>query len=98
MRRDAAVSALDKYMPSGVRWTYPAGGFFIWLSLPGNVFAQEVKRIALQEGVLVAAGDGFFVNPAEGAHNLRLAFSCASHDDIEQGIRILAQVIQKAKN
>jgi 2-aminoadipate transaminase len=98
MRRDAALSALDKYMPSDVRWTHPAGGFFIWLSLPGNVFAQDVKRIALEEGVLVAAGNGFFVNPADGEHNLRLAFSCASLNDIEQGMRILAQVIQKAKN
>ncbi|HEX6481697.1 MAG TPA: PLP-dependent aminotransferase family protein [Ktedonobacteraceae bacterium] len=98
MRRDAVLSALDKYMPPDVRWTYPAGGFFIWLSLPGRVFAQDVKRMALEEGVLVAAGNGFFVNPADGAHNLRLAFSCASHNDIDQGIRILAQVIQKAKN
>ena len=48
--------------------------------------------------VLVAAGNGFFVNPADGEHNLRLAFSCASLNDIEQGMRILAQVIQEAKN
>jgi 2-aminoadipate transaminase len=96
MRRDVVLSALNKYMPSDVRWTHPAGGFFIWLSLPGNVFAQDVKRVALEEGVLVAAGDGFFVNPADGAHNLRLAFSCASQNDIDQGIRILAQVIDRA--
>lgn len=92
-RRDVALSALDKYMPKGVKWTHPAGGFFIWLSLPGHLIAQEVKRLALQEGVLVAAGDGFFVNPADGAHNLRLAFSCASLNDIDTGIRVLAQVI-----
>ena len=96
MRRDVVLSALNKYMPSDVRWTHPEGGFFIWLSLPGNVFARDVKRLALEEGVLVAAGDGFFVNPADGAHNLRLAFSCASQNDIDQGIRILAQVIDRA--
>ena len=73
------------------------GGFFIWLSLPENVFAQEVKRLALQEGVLVSAGEGFFVNPGDGEHNLRLAYSCAKPEDIEAGIRILAQVIEKAR-
>jgi len=73
------------------------GGFFIWLSLPETIFAQDVKRMALQEGVLLAAGEGFFVNPSAGQHNLRLAYSCATTDDIETGIRILAQVIQGAR-
>ena len=96
MRRNMALTALGKYMPSDVRWTHPTGGFFIWLSLPENVFAQDVKRLALQEGVLVSAGEGFFVNPADGEHNLRLAFSCAAPGEIEAGIRILAGVIENA--
>jgi 2-aminoadipate transaminase len=93
MRRDVALSALSKYMPADVRWTHPAGGYFIWLSLPKHVFAQEVKHLALQKGVLLVAGEGFFVNPSDGEHNLRLAFSFATPNDIETGIRILAQVI-----
>jgi len=93
MRRDVALSALSQYMPPDVRWTQPAGGFFTWLSLPKTVFAQEVKRLALQHGVLVAAGEGFFVNPSDGEHNLRLAYSFAAPNDIVTGIRILAQVI-----
>jgi len=86
MRRDVALSALSQYMPTDVRWTHPAGGFFIWLSLP-----------ALQEGVLLAAGEGFFVHPSDGQHNLRLAYSCATPGDIKTGIRMLAQVILKAR-
>ncbi len=97
IRRDVALEALEQYMPSDVNWTHPNGGFFIWLSLPVNVFAQEVKRLALQEGVLVSAGEGFFVNPGDGEHNLRLAYSCAKPEDIEAGIRILAQVIEKSR-
>ncbi len=97
MRCDVALAALGQYMPSDVKWTCPAGGFFIWLSLPVNVFAQEVKRLALQEGVLVSAGEGFFVNPGDGEHNLRLAYSCAKPEEIEAGIRILAQVIEKSR-
>ena len=97
MRRNVALSALSQYMPPDVRWTHPAGGFFIWLSLPETVFAQDVKRMALQEGVLLAAGEGFFVHPSDGQHNLRLAYSCATPGDIETGIRMLAQVIQRAR-
>ncbi|MFL5624699.1 MAG: PLP-dependent aminotransferase family protein [Ktedonobacteraceae bacterium] len=96
MRRDVALSALDRYMPSDVRWTHPTGGFFIWLSLPQHVFAQDVKRLALQQGVALAAGAAFFVNPSAGEHNLRLAYSCASPNDIDTGIRILAHVINQS--
>jgi 2-aminoadipate transaminase len=97
-RRDVALAALERYMPAGVSWTHPAGGFFIWLSLPEEVFAQAVKRLALQQGVTLAAGAGFYVEPADGAHHMRIAFSCASPEDIDAGIRILAQVIQGAVN
>jgi 2-aminoadipate transaminase len=97
MRCHVALSALEKYMPSDVRWTRPQGGFFIWLSLPTSIFAQDVKRVAAEYAVLVAAGEGFFVHPADGEHNLRLAFSCAEPDDIDKGIRILAEVIQTCK-
>lgn len=93
IRRDVALSALSRSMPAQVEWTHPRGGFFIWLSLPQHIFAQDVKRQALQSGVSLAAGEGFFVHPAQGQHNLRLAFSYAKPDDIEAAIRILAQVI-----
>jgi len=96
-RRDVALSALDQYMPSDVEWTHPAGGFFVWLRLPKSIFAQDVKRLALQQGVALAAGEGFFVNPSEGEHRLRLAYSCAAPNDIATGIRILAQVIESAR-
>jgi 2-aminoadipate transaminase len=97
MRRDRALSALGRYMPSDVGWTHPAGGFFIWLSLPKNVFAQHVKRQALQKGVSLVAGEGFFVNPSDGQHNLRLAYSYTAPDEIDTGIRILAQVIHETR-
>src|SRR5438874_315115 len=96
-RRDVALSALSRYMPSDVRWTHPAGGFFIWLSLPKQVFAQDVKRLALQEGVSLAAGEGFFVHPADGEHHVRLAYCRATPNDIDAGIRVLAQVIHRSR-
>ena len=94
MRRDVALTALQRTMPSDVVWTHPSGGFFIWLTLPSHVFAQQVKQQALQRGILVAAGEGFFVNPSDGAHHLRLAYSCAAPDAIDSAIHILAQVVR----
>jgi len=97
-RRDVTLSALERYMPTDVRWTHPAGGFFIWLTLPGDVFAPDVKRLALQKGVALATGENFFLNSADGEHNLRLAYSCAAHNDIDTAIRMLAQVIEELQS
>jgi DNA-binding transcriptional MocR family regulator len=92
-RRDIALAALRQHMPDGVTRTHPAGGFFIWLTLPDHAYAQTVKKRALQRGVALAAGEGFFVNPADGAHNMRIAFSFAPPEEIEEGIKILSEVI-----
>ncbi|MBA3874018.1 MAG: PLP-dependent aminotransferase family protein [Anaerolineae bacterium] len=92
-RRDTMLAALDLYMPPDVTWTQPAGGFFVWLTLPENKYAAVVKRQASERGVLVASGEGFFVNPADGQHHLRLTYSFASLDDIETAVRVLAEVV-----
>jgi 2-aminoadipate transaminase len=96
-RRDVAISALERFMPTDVEWTHPAGGFFLWLRLPEYAQAQEIKRLALQQGVTLTAGEGFFVEPADGMHYLRLAYSCASPEQIEAGIHILAQIIRERR-
>src|SRR5699024_3985857 len=41
-RRDAIVSALDQYMPAGCSWTYPDGGFYVWLTVPEGVDAKAM--------------------------------------------------------
>jgi 2-aminoadipate transaminase len=94
-RRDVALSAMEHFMPADVEWTHPEGGFFLWLHLPTYAQAQNIKRLALQQGVALTAGEGFFVVPADGEHYLRLAYSCATPEEIETGIRILAQIIRE---
>lgn len=96
-RRDTMLAALERYMPSGVTWTKPDGGFFVWLTLPDDVQARSIKQQALARGVMVAAGEGYFLDPANGAHHLRLTYSFAPPDDIEQAVRILSDVIRATR-
>jgi 2-aminoadipate transaminase len=92
-RRDVMLAALEQNMPVGVSWTKPAGGFFVWVTLPDQVRAVDVKRKATERGVLVAAGEGYFLNPEDGAHSLRLTYSFAPLKDIEKAVQILADVV-----
>lgn len=92
-RRDSALAALDAHMPERVTWTIPKGGYFLWLTLPPPVEVSRLYEEASAKGVFFSPGPGFFVNPEEGRHKLRLAYSFLSLDELEKGIEILAGVI-----
>jgi 2-aminoadipate transaminase len=91
-RCEVTLQALERYMPAGVTWTHPRGGFFIWLTLPESVSVGPLRAAARTQGVLFVPGTGFFANGG-GEWNLRLAFSFVPPDEIEQGVAILAQAI-----
>lgn len=92
-RRDTMLAALAKYMPPQVRWTTPSGGFFVWVTLPAGIHGAEVKAEASKRGVMVAAGEGYFVNRDDGKHNLRLTYSFAPLDELTKAVRILGEVV-----
>lgn len=94
-RRDTALAALRASMPPSVRWTRPQGGYFIWLTLPPSVQVADLERLASQQDVYFASGRGFFVNPDDGGHHLRLSFSFVPQRQMRQGIEILGRLIKQ---
>ena len=94
-RRDLMVSLLEKYMPSGVSWTYPEGGLFLWLTLPECVDTVAMYDEALSKGVAYVAGSFFYT---DGSHRntMRLNFSFIAEEKMEPGIQLLAGVICNA--
>jgi 2-aminoadipate transaminase len=95
-RRDALLAALEREMPEGVRWTRPAGGFFVWLTLPQPLEAEAVLAEARERGVVFVPGVRFFAEASEGGgrRNLRLPFSVLSEAQMAEGVKILAEVIR----
>ena len=91
-RRDLMVGLLEKYMPSGVSWTYPEGGLFLWLTLPESVDTVAMYDEALSKGVAYVAGSFFYT---DGSHRntMRLNFSFVAEEKMEPGIQLLASVI-----
>jgi 2-aminoadipate transaminase len=94
-RRDAMLDTLSAYMPDGVGWTRPGGGFFVWLTLPEHSRAAEVVAQARKAKLLIPAGDPFFAEEPT-SQCLRLAFSFVTPDEIREGIGILAQVLSSS--
>lgn len=98
-RRDAMLAALDSAGlggPGGCGWTTPAGGFYVWLSLPDGISAPAMLPRAVSRGVAYVPGTGFYAThaSAQGAARLRLSYCFPEPDLIREGVRRLAAVIE----
>lgn len=87
-RRDAMLDALARHFPSGVRWTAPAGGMFVWVTLPPREDAVALLRRAVAaERVAFVPGAAFSAGaPGGAAHSMRLCFASLPVEKIEEGI------------
>lgn len=93
-RCETMLEALDEHMPAGVSWNRPAGGFFIWLTLPEGIDTYPLLHEGIEAGVVFVPGAAF--TGAELSNSLRLAFSAVNSESIREGVRRLAPVLAKA--
>jgi len=91
----AMLAAMEKYFPSGVRWTRPQGGLFLWVILPQGMDCLALLKLALEEKVAFIPGSAFYPDGVGGKSTLRLAFSTASPEMIEEAIKRLGRAIEK---
>jgi 2-aminoadipate transaminase len=87
------LDALAAGMPPGTHWTRPAGGLFVWLTLPDGMRSEELLESAVEEGVAYVAGTPFFVD-GTGPGTMRLTFAKESEANIVEGVRRLARVVR----
>src|ERR1044072_8114767 len=94
-RRDLMVRALTDHL-AFAQWEAPASGLFIWLRLPSGLDSAELLKIAVErERVAFIPGKAFSFNESKHANEcLRLNFTFCRRDEIEEGIRRLARVLE----
>jgi len=92
-RRDAMLDGLDAVMPSGCRWTRPAGGFYVWLQLPDGLDSKAMLPRAVSSRVAYVPGTGFYAD-GQGAQHMRLSYCFPDPDRIREGVRRLGCVIE----
>ena len=94
-RRDTMLAAMDASFPKQVRWTRPEGGMFVWVTLPEDLNARDLLVKCLEENVAFVPGGSFFPNGGN-ENTLRMNFSSASPERIEEGVRRMARVLEQA--
>ncbi|MEP0519961.1 MAG: PLP-dependent aminotransferase family protein [Hyphomicrobiales bacterium] len=97
-RRDQMLQSLERHMPSGVQWTRPEGGMFIWLTLPSHIDGADLLAEALKtHRIAFVPGRAFYADGSNG-NTLRLSFTQAGESTIEEGIRRLGELLKSQEN
>ena len=102
LHRDRMVAALRRDLPEAAV-VVPHGGYYIWLTFPHNIDADELAKFAADAGVTVLAGSKFYAVSGPGTlhsegppkNHMRLAYSHSSLDEIDEGIRRLAAALRR---
>ena len=93
-RRDLMLSLMEELFPAEVHWTRPQGGLFLWVTLPEELDAADVLEKAAERKVAFVPGAPF--HPVGGGHNtMRINFSNARPEQIEQGMVRLAETLKE---
>jgi 2-aminoadipate transaminase len=80
-------AALKEHLPEA-RYTLPEGGYFMWVELPEGTDVAAMFAAAAERGVQFVKGTDFLL---EGGENtLRLAYSGVTNDQIDEGVKRLA--------
>lgn len=94
-QKDCMVRAIQTYFPEEVVCTNPEGGMFLWATLPDFLNADELVNEAIRQKVVFVPGRSFFT-AEDGSRNMRLNFSNASEEMIEEGIKRIGMVLKTA--
>jgi len=92
-RRDAMVGSLADLMPASCRWNVPAGGFYVWLTLPPGIDAKAMLPRAVTARVAYVPGTAFYAD-GFGSSHVRLSFCYPTPERIREGVRRLAGVLE----
>jgi len=79
---------------TGVSWTRPEGGLFLWVSLPPHIDTDELFFDAIEHKVAFVPGDQFYGENPEHNH-MRINFSFVSKDQLAVAVERLAKCIKK---
>ena len=92
-RAQLMLDALDVHMPSGVTWTHPRGGFYIWVTLPEYLDSLDVLKESIDNGAVFVVGKTF--DPLGQRNNcFRISFCTTPEEKIARGVEIVARAVK----
>jgi len=92
---DTMITALNEQFGTAAEFDDPPGGIFLWVKLPDNVDSMKLRDAAHAAGVAINPGPEWSYDKAGSKSHIRLCFASPSHEEIREGIAVLAEVCRK---
>lgn len=102
-RRDRMVAAVQRDLP-GASVSVPEGGYYVWVTLPAHMDGDDFAIRAAAAGVNLIPGSKFFAGGGASRsgssqpprNHIRLSYSYATPEQIDEGMRRLASIYRAA--
>lgn len=92
---ETLMEALNEQFGTAAEFDDPQGGIFLWVKLPDNVDSLKLYQAALKEGVAINPGPEWSTDKAHSGSRIRICFASPSHQQIREGIAVLAEVCRR---
>jgi 2-aminoadipate transaminase len=92
---DTLMEALNEQFGTAAEFEDPKGGIFLWVKLPDQVDTPKLYQAALAAGVAINPGPEWSTDKAHSHNRLRLCFASPSHQEIREGVAVLAEVCRR---
>jgi DNA-binding transcriptional MocR family regulator len=86
------TEAISLHFPKETRVTQPAGGFVLWVELPGDINAVELAQQALRAGISIAPGP-IFSATQKYRNFIRLNCACEWDERVDRALATLGRLI-----
>lgn len=94
-KRDLMCSALS-CIP-GLSFSVPDGGLVIWIRLPEYTNDRQIAAAAERTGLLLMPGNTFFAEGSHGESYIRVSYSSVTDEEITEGCRRMAEVLNSCR-
>jgi 2-aminoadipate transaminase len=92
---DTLMEALNEQFGTAAEFHDPKGGIFLWVKLPDHVDTLKLYQAALAASVAINPGPEWSTDKAHAGSRLRLCFASPSHQQIREGIAMLAEICRR---
>ena len=92
---ETLMETLNEQFGTAAEFEDPKGGIFLWVKLPDNVDTMKLYQAALKEGVAINPGNEWSTDKAHSGSRLRICFASPTHQQIREGVAILAEVCRR---
>ncbi len=91
------LEAMEETFPpaTGVRWTKPEGGLFLWITVPEDLNTHDLFYLAIEDKVAFVPGEVFYPQGFRKTNTMRINFSFPTREQIVEGVKRLRRTIDR---